>query len=384
MADTDCSCLLHIGHGFRSRGSDEARFLDWAELLYGQRGTRRHRASVIVIDDSNGLTPRSAAMPEPQLHYRLDGADWTDRDRFERYRELLGRAVMKLDMEPYGCAITECRADQKLRALPGLMVGETIQAGIIGRRTAPLIDNDDIIFGMVVFGQRVASQRGRTAVVNPGEATIVTGGEIGHTIIQELESDITFRLPRHRLTPLAGDIDAAISRTIPRDNAALRLLFHYANAIHDINQFESAEAAALAATHITDLVALALGATRDGIELARPRGLRAGRMVALKHDIEQHLARPDLTVAALAARHGISTRYIRKLFEAENTSFTDFVVEQRLARAHRVLLDPCSDTPIGTIAYQCGFGDLSYFNRCFRRRYGLTPSDLRQQARGES
>jgi AraC-like DNA-binding protein len=32
---------------------------------------------------------------------------------------------------------------------------------------------------------------------------------------------------------------------------------------------------------------------------------------------------------------------------------------------------------ISDIAFGCGFNDLSYFNRCFRRRYGLTPTSAR-------
>ena len=28
---------------------------------------------------------------------------------------------------------------------------------------------------------------------------------------------------------------------------------------------------------------------------------------------------------------------------------------------------------ISDIAFDCGFNDLSYFNRCFRRRFGLSP-----------
>jgi AraC-like DNA-binding protein len=35
---------------------------------------------------------------------------------------------------------------------------------------------------------------------------------------------------------------------------------------------------------------------------------------------------------------------------------------------------------ISAIAFDAGFGDLSYFNRVFRRRYGLTPSDARAKA----
>jgi AraC-like DNA-binding protein len=32
---------------------------------------------------------------------------------------------------------------------------------------------------------------------------------------------------------------------------------------------------------------------------------------------------------------------------------------------------------ISSIAYDCGFGDVSYFNRMFRRSYGAVPSELR-------
>jgi len=33
---------------------------------------------------------------------------------------------------------------------------------------------------------------------------------------------------------------------------------------------------------------------------------------------------------------------------------------------------------ISAVAFACGFGDLSYFNRSFRRRYGMPPSDARK------
>ena len=36
-----------------------------------------------------------------------------------------------------------------------------------------------------------------------------------------------------------------------------------------------------------------------------------------------------------------------------------------------------AERPVSSIAYDVGFGDLSYFNRCFRRAYGATPSNVR-------
>ncbi len=64
-------------------------------------------------------------------------------------------------------------------------------------------------------------------------------------------------------------------------------------------------------------------------------------------------------------------------------AFSEFVLRMRLMRAHRMLSDVrCAGLNISTIAYAVGFGDLSYFNRSFRNRFGLTPSGLRHSRRG--
>ena len=44
-------------------------------------------------------------------------------------------------------------------------------------------------------------------------------------------------------------------------------------------------------------------------------------------------------------------------------------------RAHRMLVDERFAGPIGAIAFDSGFSDLSHFNRTFRRRFGMTPSE---------
>ena len=47
-------------------------------------------------------------------------------------------------------------------------------------------------------------------------------------------------------------------------------------------------------------------------------------------------------------------------------------------RARRDILDPrLADRPISAIAYSCGFGDLSGFNRAFKQAYAVSPSELR-------
>jgi AraC-like DNA-binding protein len=69
------------------------------------------------------------------------------------------------------------------------------------------------------------------------------------------------------------------------------------------------------------------------------------------------------------------------LFEAAGLSFSEFVLAERLARAHRMLTAPrYAGATISAIAYAAGFADLSHFNHSFRRRYGGTPSDVRAAA----
>jgi AraC-like DNA-binding protein len=63
------------------------------------------------------------------------------------------------------------------------------------------------------------------------------------------------------------------------------------------------------------------------------------------------------------------------LYEA-GASFTSRLNELRLHKAAELLAHR-GERRIIDIAFECGFNDLSYFNRCFRRRFGLTPSAAR-------
>lgn len=105
---------------------------------------------------------------------------------------------------------------------------------------------------------------------------------------------------------------------------------------------------------------------------------RGSRLNAIKAFILSRIDNPELCLEEVAAHQGISSSYVRKLFAAEGAKFTAFVLETRLQKVLRMLDDPDSRSqPISTIALRCGFNDISYFNRVFRKRYGCTPSDIR-------
>ena len=135
------------------------------------------------------------------------------------------------------------------------------------------------------------------------------------------------------------------------------------------------------ATYLTDLAALAIGATADASRVAQGRGAAAARLHAIKADIRNGLADRHLSVATVAAQHHIAPRTVHRLFERDGTTFSAYEVSIRLGRARRMLEDPrLAGRTISAIAFECGFSDLSYFNRTFRRAFHLTPSDIRNAA----
>jgi AraC-like DNA-binding protein len=75
----------------------------------------------------------------------------------------------------------------------------------------------------------------------------------------------------------------------------------------------------------------------------------------------------------------VTPRYVQLLLEEDGTTFGEFVTEQRLDATRAMLRSPrFSAWSIASIAFEAGFRDLSHFNRRFRRRFGVTPSDFRR------
>jgi AraC-like DNA-binding protein len=223
---------------------------------------------------------------------------------------------------------------------------------------------------------------GRTLDMKSGEAVVLTGAEPASFGGPAQESVSLLRVPVRLLSPLVAGLDSAYGRPIPADSPALQLLTRYLGILRESGTFAVPELRQQAVAHIHDLIALAIGATRDAAEIARGRGARAARLPLIKQDIATRLDQPGLSVATIAARHRLKARQIQRLFESEGTTFTEYVLAQRLARARRLLTNPLhAGEKISTIAFEVGFRDLSHFNRAFRRRYGMVPSDLRAGAR---
>lgn len=131
-------------------------------------------------------------------------------------------------------------------------------------------------------------------------------------------------------------------------------------------------------TTIVDLVGLVTGAKGDEADLAGARGLRAARLQAVLNQIRNNYRNPVLSAPLVGLQLGLSQRYVQDLLAATGIGFSERILELRLQDAKSMLSDPrFQDKRIGDIAFHVGFGDISYFNRSFKRRFGCSPSTAR-------
>lgn len=85
----------------------------------------------------------------------------------------------------------------------------------------------------------------------------------------------------------------------------------------------------------------------------------------------------DLRLPALADMAGMSPSAFSRFFKMHTSrNLSDYIIDIRLGYASRMLVDTVKS--ISEICYDCGFNNLSNFNRIFKKKKGCSPSDFRE------
>lgn len=222
-----------------------------------------------------------------------------------------------------------------------------------------------------------AAQGGRAAHLAAGDFTIVDSAspfELGFT---GPFRQISLMLPHELLSPLLAAPGQATAVRVPGDAGVGAVAAAAIQALVRGGGTLDREAARALASRLADLVALAAG----GVVAPPPSATRALLLQAAQDEVERSLEDPELSPVTVAARIGISVRYLHRLFADTGSSFGRWVLTRRLERCLRDLQDPARrHWTIGEIAVQHGFADPGYFSRAFKARYGMTPRQARRQS----
>ena len=320
-----------------------------------------------------------AAGAEDFGSFRLSTRALPERERIPMYREVFGRGLLHIEVEPL--SDYPIHAEATLRALPGLRTVACIGSAMRLQRTRSNIADGDNSIGLVVnLGERgQVCQRGRDVALEDGDAVLLLHAE--PATVTYAHGYLGLVVPRSALAARVRNIDDTTMRLIPHDTEALRLLVDHLRLVREELVLATPKLRRAVVTHVHHLVALALGPQRANGEDGAS-AMRAARLAAILDHIAAHFQEPELDVAAVANSQGISPRHLHRLIEATGTSFTARVNELRLQRAFALLTEARDGARrISEVALRVGFSDISHFNRLFRARFGDTPSGVRGQCR---
>jgi AraC-like DNA-binding protein len=310
-------------------------------------------------------------------HFSTD--DIPARDRMAVVHEFIGRHVAGRQFKPLS---DDVRIEIAAFNLPEqVTVGTGSYSPIVGRRTRALTaDGRDGYLLAINDRDHEFSADGRPPILVPaGDLVLIHDGISSEFRLPQITVKV-LSLERSRLARLVPRIDMNAFYHIPATAPGAQLVGGYTELVHR-NQPLGDKARQVVASHFHDLVALVLDGFVQGGAGWGEGGIRAARLELVKKEILDRLRDPELNIDTVARSQAVTPRYIQRLFEAESLTFSEFLRDGRLELAFRLLndTDPGRST-VSAIAYDAGFHDLSNFNRVFRRRYGVTPSEVRAEA----
>ena len=240
--------------------------------------------------------------------------------------------------------------------------------------------NDHFLFFLNCGTQPMThSQGGREVVHLPGSLVLLSNSDPYVARNDPRNVWLSVHVPRGKLIELVANADDLVARQADKDHPGVRFLRNYLKLLldPDIGASNPQLKEHIGETLI-DLVALCLGAGREAAEIAQARGLRFARLQAIKSEIDAGFNRPGFSIGQVAKNVGVTPRYIQELLHVSGETFTERVLELKLQEARMMLAIPRYDhLKIIEIALTSGFNGVSYFNRCFRHRFGDTPRGYR-------
>jgi len=237
--------------------------------------------------------------------------------------------------------------------------------------------DDYFLVSLQLAGHGRVLQDGRAALLGPGDFALYDSTRRYSLAFDDEFTQIVLKTPRALLTDRLASTETCTALAINGRTGMGRVAAELLRSVtreaptllpHEIERM---------AHTLIDVFAAAFG--HSPIQRPVSSGShRAAQLLRIKMYIEDHLRDPELSPDQIARAHGISTRYLSKLFETAGTSVARFVWEQRLARIHGDLGESAlAGRSISEIAFGWGFNDMSHFSRAFRARFGDCPRSFR-------
>lgn len=238
-------------------------------------------------------------------------------------------------------------------------------------RTDP---RDDLQITLVKKGMMAIEQRGRVAMLQPGEFAMYDSRAPFQLTYPQENDVVTLKLPLSIIASRAPGVLDLTAIPVRADGLGAIAGAMLTSFVENVEQIDVGQRLSTASTLI-DLIASAIHSGIREYDGNAPPPERMRKLLQVQEWIDQHLDDPELDATKIAKAHGLTTRTLIRLFALEGTTPIRWLNRRRLDAAHRAITSG-SVASVTEACFAFGFNEVTHFGRSFRRQYGLRPSDL--------
>lgn len=321
---------------------------------------------------------RSESLPaaNPAAMSVFSTADIPQRQRRDWWREMICRKYTQVDITSK--LASDFKAETQIAQLQKMHLSRVRSDAMSlqkQRRDLERPDQDAYFVTLLLSGHYSLEQHGRTATLKPGEMLLYDATQPHRIHCSGEFAKLIFAIPRATLLTRFSRPDLCTAIGLTQQHGAAMVAADFLKSWSSrLPQLSQPTLETLCETSL-DLLALALAEIRpNDIKSSRSQAVV---LLEIKRYVEQRLADPELNATAIAQAVGLSPRYINALFEQEQQSLMRYVLQRRLDRCYQAIAHrQATGLTISQIALRWGFNDLSHFSRAFKKRYGVSPSEL--------
>ena len=228
-------------------------------------------------------------------------------------------------------------------------------------------------------GDSINLQDGREAVLRTGDFTICDSARPYDVRFDALNDMLVLRIPAASLRMRLVQPEDFTALAVAGDRGAGALVSRLLRQWWDLCVAGlDVDVSRRIGSNVLDLVVTALCA--DHARWIAADSITNARRLRIDRYVEDHLLDPQLDAERVAAAVGVTPRYVHRLLERSEETLGQRILRRRLELCARRLRDPAlAGRSVTEIAFDCAFGDASYFGRCFKRHYAMTPGEYRRR-----